>query len=121
VAYNAKSSASYCLADPPYWGWFFKPLLTAGFPQTAMNAGLEGLGFVRKVSNNSRTFPTGTFGSGCRLRMNARKRFMTLRVRRNDLAGDGVGWLWWCLPPHKKFLVGRPSWAFANLVEGERS
>jgi hypothetical protein len=48
VAYNAKSNASYCLADPPYWVRFFKPLLAAGFPQTATNAGLEGLGFVRE-------------------------------------------------------------------------
>jgi SAM-dependent methyltransferase len=31
-----------------YWVRFFKPLLAAGFPQTATNAGLEGLGFVRE-------------------------------------------------------------------------
>jgi SAM-dependent methyltransferase len=30
-----------------YWVRLFKPLLAAGLPQTATNAGLEGLGFVR--------------------------------------------------------------------------
>ena len=31
-----------------YWVRLFKPLLAAGLPQTATNAGLEGLGFVRE-------------------------------------------------------------------------